>query len=313
MNYRTIDDLWAGVLRQLLREGHEFESRVGRVKEGCAFSATLTHIEQTFLLNKRRKLSPAYGCAELLWYLSMSNNIKMILAYAPQYHKFAEGGVAFGAYGYRWKNDVTGTGDDQLKLLVAHLQQDPESRQAIVTMWNANDLAHAIIKDHKDIPCTLSLQFLIRQEKLHLITTMRSNDVWLGLPYDVFAFTCLQWLVASMLAREPGTYTHQVGSMHLYQKNWVGAKEALEVNYPIEYQRLEHGWNQLISRPNQAWEDVERASLCEQEIRELRTVGTLPVNGTLRDAVACCATKWNDMFEKPTSPILLKALENREK
>lgn len=312
MTYRSIDDFWVAVVRQLLREGHELESRVGKVKEGCAFSGTLSHVGQTFLLNKRRRLSPAYACAEFLWYLSLSNDIEMIRAYAPQYHKFAEDGVAFGAYGYRWKNDVKGTGRNQLELLIDHLQNSLNSRQAIVTMWNANDLVHAITKDHKDLPCTLSLQFLIRQNKLHLIATMRSNDAWLGLPYDVFAFTCLQWLIAGALNVEPGTYTHQVGSMHLYEKNWTAANEALEPeHYPLKYQRLEHGWN-TIKLP--FWQDdIDRATLCEQEIREERYNGPLPLNEILSDAVACCAARWDDTFKKPISPTLLEALRNENK
>lgn len=311
--YRTIDDLWTAIVKKILDDGDEIDARLGyRVKEVLSYGATLSSIDQTFLLNKRRRLSPAYACAEFLWYLSMTDDIEMIQAYAPQYHKFAENGVAFGAYGDRWKNDVEGV-KNQIELLIEHLQRDPASRQAVVTMWNANDLPHAIAKDHADLPCTLGLQFLIRNNKLHLVTTMRSNDAWLGTPYDVFAFTCLQWLVASVLNVEPGSYTHQVGSMHLYEKNWTAAREALELRHKYSgYYRLEHEWTQTLlyaTEPHVWQNDVRRAVNSEQEARESRSVTFMPVNAMLYDAVACCSTKWGRSLI-PGSPVLKEALKN---
>lgn len=298
---QTIDDLWTAIVKTLLEEGHVTESRVGKVTEVLGYSATLTSVNQTFLLNKRRKLSPAYACAEVLWYLSLSNNIDMIKAYAPQYEKFAEDGIAHGAYGYRMAHNAK---ENQLELLIEHLQSSSSSRQAVITFWNANDLWHSVRAKRKDLPCTLSLQFLIRHDKLHLITTMRSNDVWLGLPYDIFAFTCFQWLVASILGVEPGTYSHQAGSMHLYEKNWPAAKEAIE--QPELICQLEHGWNLDIP----LWKyDIRRATMCEQKLRKKQVCEVFPVNDMLHDVVACCATKWGWEFDLK-SPVLKEALEN---
>jgi len=54
---------------------------------------------------------------------------------------------------------------------------------------------------------------------------MRSNDVWLGMPYDIWCFTCIQILIAQELGVEVGSYIHQPGSLHLYEKNWEKARE----------------------------------------------------------------------------------------
>ena len=314
--YRTIDELWFAIVQELLEKGDRVESRIGSTRELLGYSATLSHVQQTFLLNKRRKLSPAYACAEFLWYLTTTRNIEMIKAYAPQYVNFAEDGVAHGAYGYRIENN---TRENQLELLIEHLRQSPGSRQAVVTFWKANDLWHSVRDKRKDLPCTLSLQFLIRKNKLHLVTTMRSNDAWLGLPYDVFAFTCFQWLIASVLGVEPGTYTHQAGSMHLYEKNWVAAREAVPLSNnmvdsfhvcPSKYQRLEHDWDYSV--PENWQYEINRAIWREREIREGDTAGLLPLNDILYDAVACCATKWNGKI-RPKSPVLLEALKNAKK
>ena len=54
-----------------------------------------------------------------------------------------------------------------------------------------------------------------------MTTYMRSNDLWMGFPYDVFQFTCLQTLLAMELDVELGTYTHVAGSLHLYERDYA--------------------------------------------------------------------------------------------
>ena len=51
------------------------------------------------------------------------------------------------------------------------------------------------------------------------MTSMRSNDAYLGLPHDVFSFTMFQEIVARMLGVEMGDYTHFAGSLHLYDEH----------------------------------------------------------------------------------------------
>ncbi|MDQ7903510.1 thymidylate synthase [Phytohabitans sp. ZYX-F-186] len=50
-------------------------------------------------------------------------------------------------------------------------------------------------------------------------TTVRSNDIWLALPYDLFTATLLHELMAGWLGVELGAYHHHVDSPHLYAKH----------------------------------------------------------------------------------------------
>jgi thymidylate synthase len=97
--------------------------------------------------------------------------------------------------------------------LISLLQKRPASRRAALQIYDARDLA----QEHKDVPCTCTLQFFVRDGRLEMATYMRSNDAYLGLPHDVFAFTMLQELVARSLGVEVGVYRHMVGSLHLYE------------------------------------------------------------------------------------------------
>ena len=72
---------------------------------------------------------------------------------------------------------------------------------------------------YRDVPCTLGYRFALREGALHMFTSMRSQDAWLGLPYDVFTFTILHELLAGWLNADLGEYHHLVDSLHLYEQH----------------------------------------------------------------------------------------------
>lgn len=149
---------------------------------------------------------------------------------------FQNRSVFRGAYGPR----IEGALDDVVSLL----KRDPDSRQAVLTMYDARrDLGRSDVGFKSgDVPCTLNIQFLLRDTyrtkdsapdlphhtRLCMWVTMRSNDAWLGLPYDLGQFSVLQMAVAQALGVESGWYTHSAGSMHLYQKDWERAAKIEE-------------------------------------------------------------------------------------
>ncbi len=228
----NIESLWWDAVVDVMRFGKNLDSRNGPCKELVGWSAKLVNTDFAFLTDPIRKLSASYAAAELIWYLSQETDIAGIVAYAPQYEKFAEDGKAFGAYGWRWRSNpgfISLAGDDssQLGVVCNLLSVSPSTRQAVVAHWDSGDLMHAVVGEKKDLPCTLSLQFLARDGQLHMITTMRSNDVWLGLPYDIFCFTGIQRIMADALGLGYGTYTHNVGSIHIYQQHFDRCKEVM--------------------------------------------------------------------------------------
>lgn len=231
--YKDVDTLWRSKLRVLCSNVPRHESRSGATKELLGTHDIVSDPRNCFVMDPKRKLDPVYAAAEFLWY--MSGDDQWIAEYAPQYRRFMNHGQALGAYGLRWR--------DQLGPLIEHLRRNPESRQAVLGTWcplpwslneehsldvrqsgqdhRASDLHYALNGNAKDIPCTLQLQFFLRNNGLSCICTMRSNDLWLGLPYDVFCFTTLQTFIAEELGIYVGQYQHQAGSLHLYEKNWA--------------------------------------------------------------------------------------------
>lgn len=167
----------------------------------------LLDASSNLIVNNTRHLNYAFMLAEWLWIMTgcalkdaiFPFNRKLLMSVGEHDHTFT------GAYGPKWI--------EQLPFILDALKSDDHSRQAVVNIWRDRPRASA------DTPCTLSWQFLIRDELLHMITTMRSNDVWLGTPYDLFSFTMIQQWLAAQLGVKAGSYAHRVGSFHAYVRD----------------------------------------------------------------------------------------------
>lgn len=167
-----------------------------------------------------------FSClGETLWYLSGSDQLDIIEYYIKGYRRFsnlpAEATSAPGAYGPRLFG--SDSREDQVAKIIEMLSgpQKHDTRQAVIQIFERHDIGGL------DIPCTCNIQFFARGKLLHCYVSMRSNDAYLGLPHDVFAFTMLQELIARQLGHEVGEYHHAVGSLHLYDTNEAAAREFL--------------------------------------------------------------------------------------
>jgi len=180
--------------------------------------------------------------------------------YIKAYVDEAEEGVVYGGYGPR----LFGV-PSQIKTVIELLRARGTSRRAVVQIFDAVDL----VGEHREIPCTCTLQFTIRQRRLNLLVNMRSNDAWLGLPHDVFCFTMLQELVARDLAVDLGTYSHCVGSLHLYERDNAKAE-----SYIAE------GWMPTVEMPSMPpgtpWPAVSELLRFEEALRTRGVEGELP-------------------------------------
>jgi thymidylate synthase len=217
----SLDDLLRAAIEAVLERGEHVSPTKGPNLELRGVTLQLTNpCARLSRSESRGKVISALG--ELLWYLSGSNATDQITHYIPQYSRYDEGGIVFGAYGPRLRGDT-----DQLTSVVDLLRERPSTRQAVIQIFDAADL----LEPHKDVPCTCTLQFLNREAGLDLIVYMRSNDVFIGLPHDVFCFSMIQELVARSIAVDVGQYIHVAGSLHLYDDKAEDARRFLAEGY----------------------------------------------------------------------------------
>ncbi len=215
------DTVWIELLRTVLARGDSAGPRSMGTTEVLG-SQSIWSMDDPVVKVDRRKLGYRYMAAEAAWILSGDNRVETIGEFSKLVGEFSDDGVRFfGAYGPKVV--------DQLSYVVATLREDPQSRRAVMNLWREQPSSRS-----KDVPCTLSLQFVVRGGALHCLSTMRSNDLWLGTPYDVFTFSQVAAGVLVELRRAmgsvpldsvimPGLLIHTVGSLHLYDRNRVDA------------------------------------------------------------------------------------------
>lgn len=303
-NFDTFDEMWRHTIYLLHEYGSDQESRNGKTKELLGVTMTLVDPGVNFLRNERRALSPYYAAAEVLWYMSGVSDVDFISKFAPQYAHFAESdGKAYGAYGGRIFGEF-----DQLRAVVDLLKRDPDTRQAVVQFWRASDLQSA--GSVKDVPCTLNWQFAIRDGELHMFVDMRSNDAWLGMPYDVFWNTTAMRIIANELGVRMGTYTHHVRSMHLYEKHWKAADEALDANDFCPAQKTwhyTHAGDTLKSFRTLAHSSVT-------DVRRLAGDSLISSGTAVSDLLKLCNCYiQGEFYETIASPLLNEAVAHFEK
>ncbi|HEY6794267.1 MAG TPA: thymidylate synthase [Kineosporiaceae bacterium] len=218
----SINELFVQACAAVLDRGAEVSPRGMRTREVLGAWLCLSRPRRRVLGVPPRVFNPAFAAAEAVWMLSGSD-APWIYEFNQKLTAYADDGRLHGAYGPRLRRWAGRTGQvDQLERVVSVLSGDPDSRRALVQLFDP-------ARDHRgyrDVPCTLGWRFYLREGRLHLHTTMRSQDLWLGFPYDVFTFTVLQELVAGWLGVAVGDYHHHVDSLHLYERHWDGAREA---------------------------------------------------------------------------------------
>ena len=106
---------------------------------------------------------------------------------------------------------------NQLEDVIFKLLKDRGTRQA--TIVYIDPLRDSALRQTKDRACNVSSLFLVRDGRLSLTQTVRSNDIIWGLPYNLIQFTTIQEVIASFLGLELGDYHHMANSLHLYEKH----------------------------------------------------------------------------------------------
>ena len=207
--------LWLGLLSHLVCRPEHFSGPRGfRTQEALNVHLELVYPHQNIFVHPVRNLQYRFMVAEWLWIWFGHEDVDSISKYNRHIKQFSDDGTIFtGAYGPRIRA--------QWPTLLEVLNQDSESRQGVVVIFDR------IIRS-KDVPCTLTMQFLVREGRLNAIVNMRSSDIWLGLPYDIFNFTMIMLTLAGTFGLDVGRFHMNLGSSHLYQRDLELAERVLE-------------------------------------------------------------------------------------
>lgn len=206
------------------------ESRDGKVKEILDFKTQILNPYRRLVGCKERCENPFFLLAEAMWIFTGRKDLRFLAHFNANMKNFSDDGKVFHApYGFRLRhwgvfsrdkfcqdNLHAAQGYDQIDDAVKIFSNDPNSRQVVLSIWNADfDLG---VKS-RDIPCNDLVMLKIRDRKLITTVQNRSNDLHWGLPTNVFQFSFLSEMLAACLGIELGTQTHNSQSLHVYQWN----------------------------------------------------------------------------------------------
>lgn len=209
-------EAWLDLMDAQVRMGKTVSPRGIATRELIGVQIEVENYGMNVLTSPERNLNYKFMVAEFLWIAEGHRSLQSIAQFNSKYKELSDDGEnLYGAYGPHWMA--------QKDYVIQKLQDDPFSRQAVMTFWNQNP------QKSKDIPCTISLQFILREGDLHIVANMRSSDVWLGIPYDVYTFSQLGNIVASRLGVNRGNLTLQLGSSHMYESDRENAIKVLKV------------------------------------------------------------------------------------
>lgn len=224
---------WIAALRTVTSFGSWQTARGLKFKEVMGYQSMRVDMSRPVVSIAERKLGKRFLPGEAFWILSGRADVRYMQDLSPIIKNFSNDGETFdGAYGPMLIQ--------QVRYLTECLAHDPGSRQAVATVWRPNP------RPSKDIPCTVSVQLIIREGKLHCVDTMRSSDLWLGWPYDVFNFSMfsllillrLRYLQESFKRITLGTLTMQCGSQHIYEKDEESVENLLMNSSILQYSHL---------------------------------------------------------------------------
>ena len=186
---------------------------------------TLTNPEARFIYTPGRPLNIGFAIGNFLYQLSGRDDVDMLEYYNPLAMKFSDDGVRLhGAYGPRILH--------QMDRIIGMLTSSPGSRRAVVTVFDGR-IDHI---ESKDVPCPVSMQVLVRDEHVVMLTSFRSQNLLMVFPYDIFLFTLLHEWIAVHLGLPMGVHIQFCGSLHIYEDEVAMAKriaQSLPLDIPM--------------------------------------------------------------------------------
>ena len=227
---KTFAEIYKNVLSDVLfNPEYESKPRDKKIKEITNVSFVIENPYYCLYSNKRRSSQLKYIAAELVWYFTGRNDTDFISKFAKFWQYIDNGdGTVNSAYGNLIFNEKNEYHITQYEWAINSLKKDKDSRQAIL---HFNKPKHQW-SDNKDFVCTLNSIFQIRNNRLNFTVNMRSNDLILGTPTDIAFFSLLQQQALKHLQLyypdlKMGTYTHNVNSLHIYEKHFGLVNEML--------------------------------------------------------------------------------------
>ena len=241
-----IKDAWPQMIKNIMKFGGEYPMIAGgKVKELTDLVTTITEEdpdkpsmtddfdfnEEDLMLYIKNFLNPEAG-SEDYNYGERIFNFKFFPEKTLHHMRKKLEKVELNL-GFEERNILKGV--DQFDMAYKKLKSFPQDRGGIVTLWSTGRDNVTLSKSMQRVPCLTFLQFMIRDEKLHLNAYFRSNDMFKAWPRNAFALRKLQKLMAEKLSVPMGNLVTISTLAQVYEDDWGNANTLIKKfqNYPF--------------------------------------------------------------------------------
>jgi thymidylate synthase len=214
------DYYYLSIANKILSEGEMRDNRTG-IK-----AISLPHVcitidleEDGFPILASKFVGFKTAVKELLWIWQMqSNDVRKLQDMNVHIWDewMQEDGTIGKAYGYQLAKYK------QVDNLIKTIKEDPTSRRMITTLWNIEDLPEMALQ-----PCAFQTLWNINKGKLNCMLTIRSNDWFLGNPFNVAQYAALVHMIAQVTNYKPGRLTVCINDAHIYENHIPQIQEQL--------------------------------------------------------------------------------------
>ena len=130
----------------------------------------------------------------------------------------------FGAEYIDCKTNYDGQGVDQIKYVINLLKKEPNTRRAVISLWNPIQLNLQCLP-----PCHVLYQFrVVNDDTLDCCLFQRSGDLFLGVPFNIASASLLTHIIAVLTGYKPGILHHLISDAHIYKEHLQAVKEQLQ-------------------------------------------------------------------------------------
>ena len=219
----TANDVWTQAAEALTtKDVISQPGRGGPTRELLRSVFEISDPTQRWVSSRSPAINPAFAIAEVIWILCGRRDASFLTYFNRSLKKFAGDLPEYpGAYGYRLRYNL---GFDQLERAYHALSACRDSRQIVLQIWDGrSDLPRDDGRPQStDEPCNIVALLKVRNDRLEWTQILRSNDLFLGVPYNFVQFTTLQEILAGWLGVGIGAYVQLSDSLHVYDRD-VGA------------------------------------------------------------------------------------------
>jgi len=217
---------YLSLLRHVLDNGIEKTDRTGTGTRSVFGHQMRFDLADGFPLVTTKKVFFKGLAVEMLWFLRGETNVRFLQDHGVHiWDPWAdEEGNLGPVYGKQWVNWSSGNGKtfNQIERVIESIRTNPDSRRHIVNAWNVADIGAMALP-----PCHMFFQFYVAGNRLSCQLYVRSNDLFLGAPFNIAEYALLIHMVAQQCDLLPGELVYTIGDAHVYLNHLDQIEEQL--------------------------------------------------------------------------------------